>query len=199
MHHTWPCVHIPVSHCANRMQIVCISQCSLACAASSLTTLILHTHPALQHQSCVCIQLDNVNIAYAYSLTTCIVHVQQSCQCCCALQAKLDMFVAMQQLLQQSTGSVWSDFAGCSEKLVQIVLEHIGRYNKTCCLAPCVGFKRLRSLCTHHCIYSCLRLVGAHDCANHIALHMPQLSHCCIHHSKLSLSLTLDWKSQQTV
>lgn len=140
-----------------------------------------------------------MNIAYAYSLTTCIVHVQQSCQCCCALQAKLDMFVAMQQLLQQSTGSAWSDFAGCSEKLVQIMLEHIGRYNKTCCLAPCVGFKRLRSLCTHHCIYSCLRLVGAHDCANHIALHMPQLSHCCIHHSKLSLSLTLDWKSQQTV
>jgi len=91
---------------ANQMQNVCVSQRSLAHAASSLTTLILHMQP--------------------------------SWQCCCGLQAKLDMFVAMQQLLQQATGPAWSDFAGCSEKLVQIMLEHIGRYNKTCCLASCV-------------------------------------------------------------
>ena len=92
---------------AHQMQIVCISQCSLARAASSLTTLVLH--------------------------------MQQSRQCYCALQAKLDMFVAMQQLLQQATGPAWSDFAGCSEKLVQIMLEHIGRYNQKCCLASCVA------------------------------------------------------------
>ncbi|DBB01644.1 hypothetical protein WJX77_005003 [Trebouxia sp. C0004] len=41
-------------------------------------------------------------------------------------KAKLDMFMAMQQLLQQANGPAWSDFAGCSEKLVQIMLEHIG-------------------------------------------------------------------------
>jgi len=86
------------------MQIVFVNQRSLAPAASSLTTLILH--------------------------------VQQSCQCCCGLQAKLDMFVAMQQLLQQATSPAWSDFAGCSEKLVQIMLEHIGRY-QNCCLISC--------------------------------------------------------------
>ena len=66
-------------------------------------------------------------ILLASSLTTLIVHMQPSCQRYCGLQAKLDMFVAMQQLLQQATGPAWSDFAGCSEKLVQIMLEHIGR------------------------------------------------------------------------
>ncbi|KAL0035610.1 hypothetical protein WJX79_002530 [Trebouxia sp. C0005] len=41
-------------------------------------------------------------------------------------KAKLDMFVAMQHLLQQATGPAWPDFAGWSEKLVQIMLEHVG-------------------------------------------------------------------------
>ena len=58
--------------------------------------------------------------------------------CYCGLQAKLDMFVAMQHLLQQATGPAWPDFAGWSEKLVQIMLEHVGRYNQNCCLVSCV-------------------------------------------------------------
>ncbi len=101
---------------------------------SSLTTFTFHMQP------------DDTDIAYASSLTILISHMQPSCQCC--LQAKLDMFVAMQQLLQQATGPAWSDFAGCSEKLVQIMLEHIGMCNKTCCLASFVVFPRGSEACT---------------------------------------------------
>ena len=45
------------------------------------------------------------------------------------MQAKVEMFVAMQQLLQQSTGQAWPDWAGSGEKLTQLMVEHIGRHN----------------------------------------------------------------------
>lgn len=49
------------------------------------------------------------------------------------------MFVAMQHLLQHSSGQAWPELAGSGEKLVQLMLEHIGRHNMllgtTCCLA----------------------------------------------------------------
>lgn len=42
------------------------------------------------------------------------------------VQAKVDMFAAMQQMLQSGGHAFASDLAVCSEKLIQLMLEHIG-------------------------------------------------------------------------
>ena len=69
------------------------------------------------------------------------------------LQAKVEMFVSMQQLLQQPAHQSLVESA---EKLVQLVLEHIGECNATSseaqdcslCLCCCCYFKGPNL--THH-------------------------------------------------
>ena len=45
-----------------------------------------------------------------------------------ALQAKVEMFVTMQQLLQ-SGHHTSPDLASCSEKLIHLMTEHVGEHH----------------------------------------------------------------------
>ena len=60
------------------------------------------------------------------------------------VQAKVDMFAAMQQMLQSGGQASASDLAVCSEKLIQLMLEHVGAsladklVYVSCCFVLCV-------------------------------------------------------------